>query len=102
VGLGISPSNIILFLFLSSIGDVVPNKENLKAFAKLYQVGLIYIASKESAKLLDPISGHIVGQKSTYGLPKVGKVPFFMRFDKIDSGLFSSNKKNYYEIMSNF
>jgi hypothetical protein len=89
-------------LFLTNYGDNVPTKRNLKSFAKKYQVGLIYIVSHTTAKLLDPISGKIVGQKSISNLPEKGKSPFFMRFDEIDSGLFSSsNTKSYYKIMDN-
>lgn len=89
-------------LFLTSYGDNVPTKQNLKSFAKKYQVGLIYIVSHDTAKLLDPISGKIVGQKSMTNLPKKAKAPFFMRFDEIDSGLFSTdNTKSYYNIMDN-
>jgi hypothetical protein len=87
-------------LFLASYGDNVPNKKNLKSFAKKYQVGLIYIVSHGTAKLLDPISGKIVSQKPIANLPAKGETPFFMRFNKIDSGLFSKdNTKSYYQIM---
>ena len=89
-------------LFLANYGDNVPTKQNLKSFAKKYQVGLIYIVSNGTAKLLDPISGKIVAQKSISNLPEKGKAPFFMRFDEIDSGLFSrDNTKSYYQIMDN-
>jgi hypothetical protein len=89
-------------LFLTTHGDNVPTKENLKIFAETYQLGLIYIVTQNSAKLLDPISGHIIKQKSMTNLPEKGKAPFFMRFDEIDSGLFSKdNTKSYYEIMGN-
>ncbi len=90
-------------LFLSKVGDTLPSKENLANFAKIYQVGLIYIVANGKAKLLDPISGKIVGEKTTSGLPAKGEAPFFMRLDEIDSGLFSSsNKESYYKIMSKF
>ncbi|HFU77795.1 MAG TPA: hypothetical protein ENK98_06180 [Epsilonproteobacteria bacterium] len=87
-------------LFLAEIGDNIPTTENLKAFAKSYQVGLIYIVGHDGAKLLDPISGQIVGQKPMTGLPEKGKSPFFMRFDEIDSGIFSSDDHTgYYKLM---
>ena len=91
-------------LFLSKLGESVPTKENLKAFAQSYQVGLIYIVGTKGAKLLDPISGQIVGQKSMSQLPQKGNLPFFMRLENIESGifsdLFSSKKpKEYYQIM---
>jgi hypothetical protein len=87
-------------LYLSKKGDNVANRENLSAFAKAYQVGLIFIIGKGTAKLLDPISGKIVAKKSMLGLPKKGEAPFFMRFDEIESGMFSSNnKQGYYKLM---
>lgn len=87
-------------LFLSKEGDTAPNKKNLTAFAKAYQVGLVYIIGKGTAKLLDPISGKIISQKSIYNLPQQGEAPFFMRLNKLESGLFSSNnKKSYYKLM---
>jgi len=89
-------------LFLSKVGDAAPSKENLASFAKAYQVGLIYIVGKDTAQLLDPISGKVVGQKTLTGLPAQGNVPFFMRFDKIDSGWFGDSAKgNYYQLMGN-
>jgi len=90
-------------LYLSKKGDSVPTKENLASFAKAYQVGLICIIGDSAVKLYDPISRRIVGQKSMAGLPTEGEAPFFMRFDQIESGIFSSrNMKNYYSIMSQF
>lgn len=88
-------------LYLAKVGDGAPSKENLASFAKSYQVGLVYIVTKDGAKLLDPVSGKVVGQKTLSGLPSKGKVPFFMRFDEIDSGWFGSSAKgNYYQLMS--
>ncbi|CAA6817808.1 MAG: Unknown protein [uncultured Sulfurovum sp.] len=91
----------IFALFLAKQGDQVPTKSNLRNFAKTYQVGLIYIVNNGSAKLLDPISGKTVGTKVLSNLPAKGEAPFFMRFDEIESGMFSlSNKQNFYDIMS--
>jgi len=87
-------------LFLSEEGEAVPSKENLAAFAKAYQVGLIYIVKNGSAVLLDPISGNIVGQKAMSGLPAQAQYPFYMRFDEIQTGWFSkSSKGDYYKTM---
>lgn len=88
-------------LFLSQVGDSQPTRENLAAFAKEYQVGLIYIVRNGSAVLLDPISGQIVGKKAMKNLPVQGKYPFFMRFEEIQTGWFSksNNKGNYYKLM---
>ncbi len=87
-------------IFLSKEGEAVPTRENLTAFAKTHQVGLVYIVRNDSAVLLDPISGKIVGKKTLSGLPADAQYPFFMRFDQIDTGWFSkSGKGNYYKTM---
>ena len=87
-------------LFLSKEGENYPTKENLAKFAKAYQVGLIYIVRKNSAVLLDPVSGQIVGKKTMNGLPAQGRYPFFMRFKEIQGGWFSkSGTGNYYQSM---
>jgi len=87
-------------LYLSQKGEGTPNRENLADFAKKHHVGLVYIIKKGSAVLLDPVSGKYVGQKGVSGLPSKAKFPFFMRFDKIDSGWFSkSSGGTYYNLM---
>lgn len=89
-------------LYLSEVGDEIPTKENLGSFAKKFQIGLIYIVRKNSAVLLDPISGKIVGQKNMAGLPKEGQFPFYMRFKAFGSGWFggsSDSSGNYYSTM---
>jgi len=87
-------------LYLSQEGEGTPTRENLAEFAKKYQVGLIYIIKKGSAVLLDPVSGKIVGKKGVSGNPGKAQFPFFMRFDKIDSGWFSkSTTGTYYNLM---
>lgn len=89
-------------IFLAKEGDNVPTKENLEKFAKAYQVGLVAIITQGKLKLLDPISGSTISQKSMGGLPTKGQAPFYMRFDEIDSGLFSrKNTQSYYQIMKN-
>lgn len=88
-------------LYLSVEGENYPTKENLSHFARKYQVGLIYIVRKNSAVLLDPISGKIISQKSMKNLPAQGAFPFYMRFEKIDSSWFGSDDVtgNYYDTM---
>lgn len=87
-------------IFLAEEGDSIPSKENLAAFAKTHQVGLIYIVRKSSTILLDPISGKIVGEKTSNNLPRQAQYPFYMRFDEIDAGWFSrSDKGDYYKTM---
>lgn len=89
-------------VYLCVHGDDLPTKQNLAAFAKKFQIGLVYIVRKESAVLLDPISGKIVGEKKMSGLPKEGKFPFYMRIKAPESGWFggtSDSRKNYYNAM---
>ena len=88
-------------LYLSVQGEERPTKENLSSVARKYQVGLIYLVRKNSAVLLDPISGQIVSQKSMKTLPAKGAFPFYMRFEQIDSSWFGSGdiEGNYYDTM---
>jgi hypothetical protein len=87
-------------LYLSTEGEERPTKENLSDFARKYQIGLVYIVRKNSAVLLDPISGKIISQKSMSNLPSEGKFPFYMRFKQLDSGWFGSDVEgNYYNTM---
>jgi len=83
-------------LYLAVQGEGKPTKENLFDFSKKYQVGLIYIVRKNSAVLLDPISGKIVSQKSMANLPAKGDFPFYMRFEKIESGWFGGSESGHY------
>jgi hypothetical protein len=93
----------LLASYLSELGEAYPTKENLALFAKQYQVGLIYIIKKNSAVLLDPISGQIVGKKAYNGTVKKAQSPFFMRFSEIKSGWFSDEAPaDYYKIMEQF
>lgn len=89
-------------IYLSLEGDDFPTKENLASFAKKFQIGLIYIVRKNSAVLLDPFSGKIVGEKNMAGLPKEGQFPFYMRLKALESGWFggtSDTTGNYYNTM---
>ena len=92
----------LFFTYLAVVGDDIPTKENLASFAKKFQIGLIYIVRKDSAILLDPISGKIVGQKNMTGLPKEGKFPFYIRLNAIESGWFGGSNDttgNYYNMV---
>lgn len=89
-------------VYLSVVGDDIPTKENLASFAKKFQIGLIYIVRQNSAVLLDPISGKIVGKKNMTGLPQKGQFPFYMRLKSLESGWFGSSSDttgNYYNTM---
>lgn len=93
----------LLASFLSKIGETYPTKDNLARFAKQYQVGLVYIIKRDSAVLLDPISGQIVGKRAFSGAPQKAESPFFMRLKKIDGGWFSDSAPgDYYRIMEQF
>ena len=90
-------------VYLSEIGDTYPTRENLARFAKQYQVGLIYIVKHDSAVLLDPISGQIVGKRAFSGAPAKAQSPFFMRIGTIEGGWFSDDAPgDYYKIMGQF
>jgi len=87
-------------LYLSVEGEDKPTKENLAHFAKKYQIGLIYLVRKDTAVLLDPISGKIVSQKSISNTPAQGQYPFYMRFEKLESGWFGGEATgNYYNMI---
>ncbi len=89
--------------FLSREGEGVPTKENLEAFAKEYQVGLICIVQKDRSVLYDPISHKVVASKPFHYTPQKVHYPFFMRFDSIQTGLFSeTGDGNYYKTMEQF
>ncbi len=84
-------------LYLAVHDDLLVTKGNLARFAKKFQVGLIYIVRKDSAILLDPISGKTIAKKAMKNLPSEGRFPFYMRFKKLDTGWFSSDiEGNYY------
>jgi hypothetical protein len=88
-------------LFLSQEGEGEPTRENLLIFAKKYQIGLIYIVKKNSAVLLDPLSGQIISKKAMNSTPTKAQYPFYMRFDEIKTGWFykSASAGNYYNMM---
>ena len=88
-------------LFLDKEGDNVPTHANLATFAKAYQVGLVLIIGSKKAKLLDTISGKIVGVQVMKGLPKKGQAPFFSRLNKMEpASVFSRGLSlSYYELM---
>jgi len=90
-------------MFLSAEGDAYPTRENLLQFAREYQVGLVYIVKRNSAILLDPVSGKIVGKKPLKHTPKKAQYPFYMRFDTFKTGIFSdSGEGDYYKSMERF
>ncbi len=90
-------------LFLSTIKEPTPTKENLKAFAREYQAGLILIAKKESIVLYDPLSEKVVSKKAYSPKTAYEQAPFYMRLKKIRTGLFGSEYEgNYYKLMENF
>ena len=83
-------------LYLAVHDDLLVTKGNLARFAKKFQVGLIYIVRKDSAILLDPISGKTIAKKTMKNLPNEGRFPFYMRFGKLETGWFSSDIKGDY------
>jgi len=88
-------------LYLANVGDTRPTKENLFHFSKKYQVGLICIVRNNNVVLMDPISGKVIASKGMKNLPKKGRYPFYMRFEKIEAGWFSQDViDDYYTIMN--
>jgi hypothetical protein len=87
-------------LYLEQEGESIPTRESLATFAQIHQIGLVYIVRKNSAVLLDPISGKIVSEKSVSKVPTTAQYPFYMHLDEIKTGWFSKDTKgNYYQIM---
>ena len=87
-------------LYLSVEGEGKPTKENLAIFARKYQIGLIGIVRKDAIVLMDAISGKIVSKQSISNLPQKGQFPFYMRFEKLESGWFGSDSVgNYYNMV---
>ena len=90
-------------LFLSTIKEPTPTKENFKAFAREYQAGLILIVKKESMVLYDPLSEKVVSKRAYSTKTAYEQAPFYMRLKKIRTGLFGSEYEgNYYKLMGNF
>jgi len=87
-------------IYLSKRGDAFPTRENLAAFAKAYQIGLIAIVRKNDLVLLDPISGKIISKKAIGNLPAQAQFPFYMHFEEIRTGWFAKGGSgNYYQTM---
>ncbi len=90
-------------LYLSVEGEEKPTRQNLQEFAKKYQIGLVYMVRQHDDILLDPISGKIVAQKARSHAPATAQFPFYMRFEKLESGWFGSEAKgDYYTTMGQF
>jgi hypothetical protein len=87
-------------IYLSKRGDAFPTRENLAEFAKDYQIGLIAIVRKNDIILLDPISGKVIGKKAMGNLPANAQFPFYMHFEEIRTGWFSTHGSgDYYQTM---
>jgi hypothetical protein len=90
-------------LFLSTNKEPAPTKNNLKKFAKEYQVGLILIVKKDTLVLYDPLSEKVVSSKTFNSNTTYVQAPFYMRLEKIKTGLFGgAYKGGYYELMEKF
>ena len=83
--------------FLAREGDSVPTPDNLADFAKEAQVGLVTVVKRGKAILYDPISRRVVAEKSFQAIGGKNRYPFYMRFTKLEGGLFSgSSEGDYY------
>ncbi|HFS85118.1 MAG TPA: hypothetical protein ENK72_00670 [Epsilonproteobacteria bacterium] len=87
-------------LYLATIGEQKPTKENLQNFSKAHHIGLVVIIKKEGVAVLDPISSKFITKGTVDNLPGKGLLPFFTRLDKQEAGWFDSEPKgDYYKIM---
>jgi hypothetical protein len=87
-------------IYLSKRGEAFPTRENLAAFAKDYQIGLIAVVRKGTLILLDPISKKIIAEKRLKDLPAKAQFPFYMHFEEIRTGWFSQHGSgDYYQTM---
>lgn len=74
--------------------------ESLEKFAKTNQVGLVFIVTKDSLLILDPISKMFLGKQPLAGNNEKAMTPFFARFDQMDVSLFEFSKikhTDYYQ-----
>lgn len=95
----------LLAAFLSSKGEATPTPALLREFALTYQIGLFYIVKKDEAVLYDPVSQRVIARKPAKSTAKSAKFPFFMRFEKFRTGIFSDSSEaggNYYDVMEQF
>lgn len=70
--------------------------ESLKKFAQANQVGLVFIVTKDSLLILDPISKvFLTKQALTGNRADKAMTPFFARFDQMDVSLFEFSKIKY-------
>ncbi len=66
--------------FLAQRGETNPSPSNLNAFAKVAQIGLVYIVQKDRAILYDPISRRVVSSRTFHSIGKDLQYPFYNRF----------------------
>lgn len=93
----------IFALFLSMQSEIKITKKNLKSFAKEYHIGLIYIALKNRAILVDAISGKQISQKKITFNSQKADYPFYTRIKFLEAGWFESEiKGDYFKEMEKF
>lgn len=93
----------IFALFLSMQSEIKITKKNLKSFAKEYHIGLIYIALKNRAILVDAISGKQISQKKITLNSQKADYPFYTRIKFLEAGWFESEiKGDYFKEMEKF
>ncbi len=86
--------------YLANNGEEKPTKENLKAFARAYQIGLICIVKRDQTILLDPLSGKVVSSSAHAPVTAEANYPFYRRLKPLEHGLFSSEAKgDYYNMV---
>jgi len=75
--------------------SVALNKESLKKFAQLNQVGLVLIVAQNRLLILDPISQQFLGEMPTSSNQEKAMAPFYARFEQMDTSTFGFSNTNY-------
>ncbi|WP_456430896.1 plasminogen-binding N-terminal domain-containing protein [Nitratifractor sp.] len=88
--------------FLAREGESHPTPDNLAAFARDAQVGLVALVGKDRLVLFDPISSRVIKRVPFHPKGNGAKSPFYSRFSSIPGGLFSGSGGNYYETIGAF
>jgi len=79
-------------LELMNEGETKITLKTLHKFAKANQVGLVFIVTKNSLLILDPISKMLLEKQPFTGDSEKAMSPFFARFDQMDTSIFGLSK----------
>ena len=76
-------------------GESSLSLENLKAFSKLNQIGLILLVDKNKVLILDPMSKKFLGALNMQINQSNPISPFYARFNQMDVSTFGLSEKSY-------